>query len=114
MQKIKQCASGADCAQYEYLAVLKSIKSLLLSKQGDNESLESIMERLNASLQMLKLSGGSIAPTSLVTKVVDDKGLSDTEAKKEVEDKMMAMVLLEAANAKKYSQVRKDLQNHML
>ena len=27
---------------------------------------------------------------------------------------MMAMVLLEAANTKKYSQVRKDLQNHML
>ena len=114
IKKIKQCASGADRTQYEYLTVLKSMKSLFLSRQGDNESLESIMERLDASLQTLKLSGGSIIPQTLVEKTVKDKNLSTDVAEKEVEEKMMAMILMEAANNKRYTQVRQDLQNHML
>ena len=113
LQQVKQCSAGADKTQHEYLTILKAMKALFLCRQGEHESLENIMERLESNLQTVKLAGGSITPPTLVTKQTSG-GKTKEEATKLVEEQMMAMFLLEAANVRKYGELKKNFQNHML
>ena len=70
LENLKRASSGNDKAQYEYLTIVKNLKSLFMSRQGDNESLEHINTRLESSLQNLKLAKGSLAFKPLVEKEI--------------------------------------------
>ena len=113
LQNLKRSSSGSDSAQYGILTIVKNMKSLFLSKQGDSESLENINTRLQSALQNLKLAQGSLAFPALV-EIEKQNGVSSDVAEKKVEDKVMAMLLLEAANPKKYDDLRISLLNNML
>ena len=114
LQKLKKCSSGADGTQYKYLAFIRCIRTLVTIRQQEQESLQKISDRLSSSLQSFKLLGGNLHPEELVNHEMKSDGtLTKDDAKYKVENKLMGIILIEAANDKKFGELKRSLQKSM-
>ena len=57
---LKSSSSVAERSQYDYLSLVRALRSLLTCRQQDNESAEGMIERIASLMQNLKLIGGDV------------------------------------------------------
>ena len=114
MEKVKATSSGADRAQYEYLLYIRALRNLSTCRQQDKESVETFQDRLVSSIQNFKLVGGNLMPQTLVTRERDeDLSLSAAQAGVIVENKIIGVLMVEAACDKDFREYKRSLQNSM-
>ena len=114
LEKVKATSSGADRAQYEYLSYIRALRNLSTCRQQDNESVETFQDRLVSSIQNFKLVGGNLMPQTLVTRERDeDLSLSAAQAGVIVENKIIGVLMVEAACDKDFREYKRSLQNSM-
>jgi hypothetical protein len=83
-------------------------------RQKDDESVETLQDKLMSAVQNFKLMGGDLTPEGLIDKELQENGsLSNKEAATLVENKLIGIMMIEAANDKKFDEYRRSLQNSM-
>ena len=83
-------------------------------RQKDDESVETLQDKLMSAVQNFKLMGGDLTPEGLIEKdLQDDDSLSNEEAAALVENKLIGIMMIETANNKKFDEYHRSLQNSM-
>mmetsp|Transcript_11464 Transcript_11464/g.16625 ORF Transcript_11464/g.16625 Transcript_11464/m.16625 type:complete len:104 (+) Transcript_11464:182-493(+) len=82
-KELKRETAGIDSMGNRHVNYIKSLRMTLNMKQGSEESNESYLKRLNASVESLKLAGGAHVLTSpdLITTV----GTNATKQEEQIE-----------------------------
>ena len=116
LEQLKVSSAGTDRSANVYHSLYRAIRSLYTIRQGDNEQLDSLTKRIEGAAQTVKLSNGAIAPYQdmIDLEQADDASLTSDKALDLVEQKFLAIVLIESAHPRKFGSVRTDLQNDML
>ncbi len=116
LEQLKVSSAGTDRSANAYHSLYRAIRALYTIRQGDNEQLDSLTKRIEGAAQTVKLSNGSIAPYQQMVDIeqTEDASLTDEKALDIVEEKFLAIVLIESAHPRKFGSVRTDLQNDML
>ena len=114
LEKVKATSSGAYRAQYEYLSYIRALRNLSTCRQQDNESVETFQDRLVSSIQNFKLVGGNLMAQTRATRERDeDLSLSAAQAGVIVENKIIGVLMVEAACDKDFREYKRSLQNSM-
>ena len=114
LESVKATASGADRAQYDYLSYIRALRAMTTCRQKDDESVETLQDKLMSAVQNFKLMGGDLTPEGLIDKELQyDDSLSNKEAAALVENKLIGIMMIESANNKKFDEYRRSLQNSM-
>ena len=120
LTNLKQCVSGCDETQHPSLVYLRTLRSLLTTRQSDSDTLQDHTDRIESRLQALKLLDGDFAPNPLVSaerQILSPSGtiMYDEEtAKRRVEERLLALLTLEGANEAKYGGLKRLLANQMV
>jgi len=106
LTKIKEIVYSTENVQYEYWTMQASMRSFMVLKQGDKESLGSFSRRFLAQLEVTEEVWGPLSPMKL-------KG-SATDAQNKARDKFLACVFLAGVDRNRFKAVLDDLNNDFL
>ena len=114
LEKVKATSLGEDRAKYQYLSYIKAQKNLDTCRQKEHESVEILQDRLVSAIQNFKLVGGNLMSQTLVTREHDNAiTLSAAQAGIIMEDKIIGVMMVEAANDKDSGEYKRSIQNRM-
>jgi Zinc knuckle len=106
LTKMRELVYSTENVQYEYWTMQASMRSLMIMRQGEKESLGSFSKRFLAQLEVTESVWGTLSPMKL-------KG-SATDLQVKARDKYLACVFLAGVDRSRYKSVLDDLNNDFL
>ena len=108
LKELKRETDGTDSLGNPCLNLIRAMKSLVNMKQGQDESDDDHVKRMNANYEALKLAGGEHVAKSpeLMTKAGTTVTKKEEEAEKE---KFLAVLLLINSDPNRHSALNKEL-----
>jgi hypothetical protein len=108
LTELKRETAGIDAMGNKHVNYIKALRATLNLRQGNDESDEKYLKRMNASVEVLKLAGGGHVLAS--PDLIDMSGLTPTKQEESIEsEKFLGALLLLNANPSRYASLNKEL-----